>query len=131
MPEYGLQVLQLKQRGHAEHAVSIKTAVRAKNMQVRMPAQEITESMYGDDCTRNGALLRNNFLEKFFQGFPCAPAEIRKQLSVVQEIPTEDFGYAENEMPVRYGLEDFLTQPFAKFHHAFLMAGWTKVAAFT
>jgi hypothetical protein len=35
-------------------------------------------------------------------------------------------------MPVRYGLEHFLTNPALqrdKFHHPFLVAGWTEMAA--
>jgi hypothetical protein len=34
-------------------------------------------------------------------------------------------------MAVGYGLEDFLTQPFAKFHHALLMTGGAEVPALT
>ena len=34
-------------------------------------------------------------------------------------------------MPVRYGLEDLLTQPFAKFHHALLMTAGAKMPALT
>jgi len=76
----------------------------------------------------NCALLRDHFLEKFLQGFPGAPAEFRKQLSVVQEIPAEDFGYAKDKMAVGYGLEDFVTRPFPKFHHALLSNdfGWNE-----
>lgn len=46
-------------------------------------------------------------------------------------MPTEDFGYAEDEMAVRYGLQNFLTHPLAKFHHPFLMAGGAQVPALT
>ena len=47
-----------------------------------------------------------------------------------EEISPEDFGYAEGEVAVRYGLEDLLTKPFTKFHHTFLMAGGAEVPAF-
>jgi len=49
MSEYGLQVFQLKKRGHAESrpggTISTKTAVRTQNMQMRMPPRKITEGM--------------------------------------------------------------------------------------
>jgi len=44
-----------------------------------------------------------------------------QQASIIEEIPAKDFGYAEYEMPVWYGLEDFLTKPPAEFHHPLLM----------
>ena len=47
----------------------------------------------------------------------------------IEEVSPEDLGYAEDEMAVRNGLKDFFTQPFAKFDHPFLVAGWTEVAA--
>jgi hypothetical protein len=33
-------------------------------------------------------------------------------------------------MTVRYGLEDFLTEPFPEFHHPLLMTRWAEMAAF-
>ena len=38
-----------------------------------------------------------------------------------KEIAAQDFWYAEDEMSVRNGLEDFLAKPLAKFHYPFLM----------
>jgi len=134
MPEYGLQLLQVKQWGRPEFrrgGISMKAAVRTKNMQMRMPSQEITESMYGNDRPWNCALFRYGFLEEFLQSFPGTTGEIGKQLSVVQEIPAEDFRYAKHKIAVGYGLEDFLTQPFAKFHHALLMTRGAEVPALT
>ncbi len=52
---------------------------------------------------------------------PPATTQVGHKTSVVQEIPPEDFGYAENEMSVRNGLEDFFAKPLAEFHHPFLM----------
>lgn len=83
--------------------------------------------MDSDNRSRNLILFRDNFLEEFFQGFPGETAEIRKQFFILEEIPTKDFGYAEDKMPVGCGLEHFLTKPLAKFHHLFLVAGWTKM----
>jgi len=56
-----------------------------------------------------------------FQGFPAATAEIGEQLSVIEEIAAQDFGYAEDEMSVRNGFEDFLAKPFPEFHHPLLV----------
>ena len=38
----------------------------------------------------------------------------------------EDLWYAKNEMTVRYSLRRFFTEPFAEFHHPFLMTRWTE-----
>ena len=76
MAKYGLQVLQLKQWGHAEHTATVETSVRTQNMQVMVPSQEVTERMNGHNRSRNGVLLRNrnDLLEKFLQGLPRAVA---------------------------------------------------------
>jgi len=87
--------------------------------------------MYYHNGPRNGPLFRYGFPEIFFQGFPAATAEIGEQLSVIEEISAQDFGYAEDEMSVRNGLQNFFTQPFVEFHHPFLMARWTKMATLT
>ena len=69
-----LQVFQLKRRRHTEHAISIKAAVRAQNMEVRMLSKEIAKRMYGDNGPWNRFLLLDGFLEKFLQGFPVPPS---------------------------------------------------------
>lgn len=69
-----LQVFQLEQRRHSEHAVSTKTAVGAEHMQMRMPSKEIAKRMYCYNGPRNGPLFRYGFPEKFFQGFPVPPS---------------------------------------------------------
>lgn len=74
-------------------------------MKMRMPSKEIAKRMYCHNRPRNGLLFRNGFPEKFFQGFPAATAEIRKQLSVIEEIAAKDFGYAEDKMTVRKALK--------------------------
>ncbi len=93
------------------------------------PSKKITEGLYSDNRPGNSVLFRHGFLEDFFQGFPAATAEIGEQLSVIEEIAAQDFGYAEDEMAVRYGFEDFRTKPLAKFHYPFLMTGRTEMAA--
>lgn len=45
-----------------------------------------------------------------------------------EEIAAQDFGYTEDEMSVRNRLQDFFTQPLAKFDYAFLVTGWAEVA---
>ena len=52
---------------------------------------------------------------------PGRAAEVRKQLSIIEEIPAQDFGHAEDEMSVGYGLEDFFAKPLAEFHYTLLM----------
>jgi len=61
---------------------------------------------------------------KILSRFP-SPAvggtEIGEQLSVIEEIAAQDFGYTEDEMPVWNGLEDFFTEPLAKLHDTLLV----------
>ncbi|MFZ3114517.1 MAG: hypothetical protein WA133_02195 [Syntrophales bacterium] len=61
-------------------------------------------------------------MEKNFQGFPGAAAEIGKQLSIIEKVTAKDFRDAEYEMPVRNLFEDIHAEPLPEFHHAFLMA---------
>ena len=90
-------------------------------MEVRIPSKEIAKRMYGDNGPWNRFLLLDGFLEKFLQGFPPATAELGEQLSIIEEIAAQDFGYTEDKMTVRYGLDDFFAQPLAKFHDTLLV----------
>jgi hypothetical protein len=100
-------------------------------MEVGMPPKKITERMYGDNGPRNRVLFRNGFLEEFLQGLPGATTEFREQVSVIEEIPAEDFGYAENEMTVGNGSQDVFAKPLAEFNDTLLVTGWTEVPSFT
>ena len=71
-----LQMFQFEQRRYSEHAVSAKTAVRAKNMEVGMPSQKIAERTDGHNSPRNSPLFRYSFPEEFLQGLASAAAEI-------------------------------------------------------
>ena len=96
-----------------------------------MPSKEIAKRMYGDNGPWNCFLLLDGFVEKFLQGLPGTTAEVGKELAVVEKITAQNFGYAEDEMTVWNGLEDFFTQPLAKFHDTLLVTRWTEMAAFT
>ena len=48
--------------------------------------------------SRSDPYIFIGFPDKFFQGFPAATAEIGEQLSVIEEIPSQDFGYAEEQI---------------------------------
>ena len=98
-------------------------------MAVRIETQEIPKGLDGNHCAGDGILLRDKGLEKHFQRVPCASAQLGEESSVIEEISPEDFGYAENEMTVRYGLEHFFTEPFPELHYSLLMAGRAEVAA--
>jgi hypothetical protein len=65
---------------------------------VGIESKEIAKRVYCHNGAGHGPLLRHGFLEEFFQGFPAATAEIGEQLSVIEEIPTEDFGDTEKEI---------------------------------
>ena len=131
VPEDPLQMFQFEQRRYSEHAVSTKTAVGAEHMKMRMPSKEIAKRMYCHNGPRNGPLFRYGFPTKFFQGFPAATAEPRKQLSVVEKIAAQDFGDAKDEMPVWNSFQDFFAEPLAKLHYTFLVTGWTEMSSFT
>ena len=94
-------------------------------------SEKIAKRLHGDDGAGDGIVFRNRILEKNLQGFPCATAQIGKKLPVIQKVTAEDFRDAEYEMTVRDLFEDIHAEPFPEFHHAFLMAGWAKVAALT
>lgn len=130
MPEDGLQLFQLQERGDAEHAsAAIETSVGDEDVAVRIEAEEVSESLYGNDGAGNGFLLGRRFPEKYLQRFPGAPAQIGKELSVIEKITAQDLRDAKDEMPVGNFLEDIHTEPFPELHHALLMAGWAKMAA--
>ncbi len=78
------------------------------------------------DCVFFG----KDFLEKEFQSFPPARTEIGKAPSVIEEISSEDLWYAESEMAVRRGLEDFFAEPLTEFHHPLLVARRAKMSSF-
>jgi len=130
VPEDGLQLFQFKRRGDAEHApAAVEAAVGDQDVAVGIEAEEIAESLDGDDGAGDGIGFRNCLLEKYLQGFPGAPAQIGKELPVIQEASAQDLRNAENKMPVGDLLEDIHAEPFAELHHALLMAGWAEMTA--
>jgi len=130
VPEDGLQLFQLQERGDAEHAlVAVETAVRHQNVGVRIVSQEIAEGLHGDDGAGDGIIFGNRLPEKDLQGFPGTAAQIGKKLPVIEEVSAEDLRDAENEMPVRNLLEHIHAQPFSEFHNTLLMAGWAEMPA--
>ena len=68
--------------------------------------------------------------EKDLQGIPGTAAQLGEEFSIIKKVTPEDFGQAEDEVAVGDGLEDFFTEPFAKFHDTLLMAGGAEVPAF-
>jgi hypothetical protein len=70
-------------------------------------------------------------LHENLQGIPGAAAETGKKLSIIQKVPAQDFGEAEDKMPVGNLLENIHTEPLSEFHHAFLMAGRAEMPSFT
>jgi hypothetical protein len=131
VPEDLFEVFSLETRGNPEHALAIKTAIRTQNVKVRVESQEIPKALDGNDGAGDRHLLWDDGLEKHFQRLPCTSTQFGKESSVIEEVSPEDLWYAENEMPVRYGLEDFFTEPFPEFHHPFLMTRGAEVAALT
>ena len=89
---------------------------------MRVQAEEIAEGLDSDDGAGDGIVFRNCILEKSLQGFPGAAAEIGKKLPIIQKVTAEDFGDAEDEMPVRDLFQDIHAEPFSEFHHPLLVA---------
>jgi len=125
------QGLCVKTRHNVEHAIPIKTSVCCVYMKVRIESQKIAERLNGNDGARNCLLPRHGFLEKRLQCFPAASTQFREESSIIEEVSSEDLWNAKNIMTVRYGLEDFFTEPFPEFQHPLLMTRWTEVAALT
>jgi len=94
---------------------------------MRIESKEITEGLYCDDCARHSPLFGNNFLKKGLQRIPATATQMGKQLSIIEEISAENFGYAEYKMSVRNGLEDLFAKPLAKFHYTLLMTRWAEM----
>jgi hypothetical protein len=74
-------------------------------MKMRIELQKIIERLDGDDCPGHGTAFRQGLLEKDLQRLPATAAHIGEEFAVIEEISAEDFGYTEDEMPVRNGLD--------------------------
>jgi hypothetical protein len=123
MPKDGLQFLQFQRRGNTKYTlVTIETAIRDENVAVRIESEEVAEGLDGNDGAGDGIIFRNRILEKNLQGIPGATSQIGKELSIIQEVTTDDFRDTEYEMPVGNLLEYFHAPPLPEFHHALLMA---------
>jgi hypothetical protein len=130
MLEDGLQLFQLQGRGDAEHSlVAVETTVRHENVGVGIVSQEIAEGLHGDDGAGDGIIFGDRLLEKDLQGFPGATAQIGKKLPVIEKVSAKNLRDAEDEMPVRYLLEDIHAEPLAEFYDALLMARWAEMPA--
>jgi hypothetical protein len=62
-----------------------KTTIRNKDVAMGIESEEIAESLTGDDGAEDRIVLRNHFLEKYFQGFPDAAAEIGKKIPIIKK----------------------------------------------
>jgi hypothetical protein len=87
-----LQVFHFDCRRHSEHAVTVKTAVRALDVTVRVESPKIAKSLDGNHRFRRGSTLRHRLLKEPSQTLPGAPAQTGKQTSVVKEVPAKKFG---------------------------------------
>ena len=85
-------------------------------------SKEVAKRLHSNDGARDRIGFRYCILEKNLQGFPGAATEIGQQLPIIQKVTAEDFGDAEDEMPVRDLFEDIHAEPFTEFHHPLLVA---------
>ena len=77
--------------------------------------------------------LVNNF-HGWFHGWgasetPGTAAQVMQQTAIIEKVPAQDLRDAEDEMPVRYLLEDIHAEPLAEFYDALLMARWAEMPA--
>ena len=91
--------------------------------------QEVAKGLDGDDRAGDGIPLGDRRLKKELQGFPGTATQIGKKVPVIEEVPAQDRGDAEDEMSVGNLLEHLGTEPFPEFHHPLLMAGGTEMTA--
>jgi hypothetical protein len=76
------------------------------------------------------SLFRYGLCMKTFR-IPGATAKGGKKFSIIQKVPAENLRDAENEMNDGYLFEDIHAEPFAEFHHTFLVARGAKMPSFT
>jgi hypothetical protein len=132
VPENGLQLLEFQRRGDAEHSfVPVKAAIRQEDMAMGIKSEGVAEGLDCNDCARDGSLFRYGLLHENLQGFPGATAKGGKKFSIIQKVPAENLRDAEDKMPVGYLFEDINAEPFAEFHHTFLVARGAKMPSFT
>jgi hypothetical protein len=124
------QSLRLQCLGHLERSASIETAIGAEHVAMGVEVQEIAEGLDRNDCPGSSLLFWREAKEKDLQGIPGTAAQLGEKFSIIKKVTPEDFGQAEGEVAMGNGLENFLTEPFAKFHHTLLMAGGAEVPAF-
>ena len=82
-----------------ESARAAETAVGRKNVTVRI-SQKITECLGGDHRAWHGIVPRSRPFQIHLESLTGATAQLRKQVSVIKEIPTEDLGDTEDKVPI-------------------------------
>ena len=92
-------------------------------MAMGVKPQKISKGLDGNGGPGNGFFPRNTMLIIDFQSFPDAAAEFQEEFSIIEKIFSQDFGDAENEMPMWDGFNHILTEPFPEFHYPLLVAG--------
>ena len=83
-----------------ESARAPETAVGRKNVAVRIESQKITECLDGDHRAWHGIVPRSRTFQIHLESLTGATAQLRKQVSVIKEIPTEDLGDTEDKVPI-------------------------------
>jgi hypothetical protein len=126
----GPQILRIKAGGHPENPLAVKTAVRAKNMAMRMESQKIPKRLDRDERPRNRTPFRNRLPKKHPQAFPNTATQFREKRTIIKKITPEDLGDAKDEMAMGDFSQNLSAHPFTKLHHPLLVAGRTEVVAF-
>lgn len=61
-------------------------------------SERVAKALDSNDRARHGFLFRHGLLRENFQGFPSAAAEIGMKVSIIEKIPAQYFGNAENKL---------------------------------
>ncbi len=124
-----LDGLDLRPGRNAEHVPAVESTVGEQDVKMRVELEQSPEGLHGDDRAGLAICIRQGLLKELLEGLPGAPAEIAKELSVIEKRPAEYLRDAEDPVAVGYGFNDLLEKPLAEFDHTLLVAGWAEVPA--
>ncbi len=119
--------LDLRSGRNSEHVLAVESTVGKKDVAMGVELEQSPEGLHCDDSPGLEICTRQDLLKVLLEGLPGAPAEIAKELSVIEKRPAEYLRDAEDPVAVRYGLDDLLEEPLAEFDNPLLVARGTEV----
>jgi len=119
--------LDLRWGRNSEHVLAVESTVGKKDVAMGVVLEQSPEGLHCDDSPGLEICTRQGLLKVLLEGLGGAPAEIAKELSVIEKRPAEYLGDAEDPVAVWYGFNDLLEKPLPEFDHTLLVAGGTEM----